>query len=182
LIFDWPEDNAAEEGQSLQRWSSLDLLGDKSSSMGGITVKHGKRLYLVVGLLLLSFGQYALADVPATDELPQIILSGLAAYKAEGPEAAVKAWIKGSPVEGSREALSQSNILRQVQDFYGPYKGFHVIRVRNLTPTTRVIYLVLDFEKGPLFTKFTAYRSEAGWILVNFNFNTKEEQVLPPCP
>jgi hypothetical protein len=37
----------------------------------------------------------------------------------------------------------------------------------------------MDFEKGPLFCKFVVYRSEHGWILTNFNFNTKEEQIVP---
>jgi hypothetical protein len=116
---------------------------------------------------------------PSPDELPKILLSGSEAYKAEGPEAAIKTWLKGSSMEGSRDALSQANILRQVQDFYGAYKSFELISSRNLTPTTRVIYLALDYEKGPLFAKFMFYRSEQGWIVVNFAFNTKEELIIP---
>ncbi|MHB8412326.1 MAG: hypothetical protein ACYDDI_10330 [Candidatus Acidiferrales bacterium] len=127
---------------------------------------------IAVGLLLLTFGQYVGASTPKPGDVPKIVLSGLEAYKAEGPEAAVKAWIKGSPSEGSKDALSESNILRQIQDFYGAYKTFDVISFRNLSPTTRITYLILDYEKGPLFAKFVSYRTERGWILTYFTFNT----------
>jgi hypothetical protein len=132
-------------------------------------------------LLFLTFVPCIRAGAPATDsdEVPKVIVSGLDAYKAEGPDAAVKAWIKGSPVEGSKEALSQANNLRQVQDFYGTYKTFHLIQSRNLGPTSRMVYLVLDYEKGPLFAKFLVFRAEQGWIVASFSFNTHPEAILP---
>ncbi len=118
----------------------------------------------------------------ASEDLPPIILLGLEAYKTSGPEEAVQAWIKGGSLDGSKEALSQANVLRQVQDYYGAYRAFEIVSTKNLSPKTRVIYLVLDFEKGPLFAKFVVYRSGQAWILAYFNFNTKEELVFPSCP
>ena len=136
---------------------------------------------VMAGLLFLTFVPCIRAGTPATgsDEVPKVIVSGLDAYKAEGPDAAVKAWIKGSPVEGSKEALSQANNLRQVQDFYGAYKTFHLIQSRNLGPTSRMIYLVFDYEKGPLFARFLVFRAEQGWIVTSFAFNTHPEAILP---
>ena len=132
------------------------------------------------------FGQ--LASVAQTSDsnqrrvgeaLPTIIVSGLDAYKDKGPDEAVRAWIKGSPIDGSKEALSQANNLRQVQDFYGAYRAFEVIGTRDLSPRTRIFYLILDFDKGPLFAKFVVYQSDQGWILTSFDFNTKEQAILP---
>ncbi|WP_263367070.1 hypothetical protein [Edaphobacter bradus] len=114
------------------------------------------------------------------ETLPSIVIAGLDAYKAKGPEEAVRTWIKDSPIDGSREALSQSNSLRQIQDFYGNFQSYEVISIRDLSPRTQVICLVLDYEKGPLFAKFTVYKASQAWILTNFNFNTKEEAILPP--
>ena len=102
------------------------------------------------------------------------------AYKSKGPEEAVKAWIKGSALEGSKEALSQANGLRQVQDYYGSYESFEVINIRSISKKVRIFYVTIDFEKGPLFAKFVVYRADQGWILTSFNFNTKEELILPP--
>ena len=143
----------------------------------------GRRPYaFALGLLLLAFSQCVRTNAQEPVEVPKIILSGLEAYKAEGPEAAIKAWLKGSPIEGSKDALTQANNLHQIQDYYGAYKTFDTIRSRNLSPNTRIIYLILNYEKGPLFAKFVAYRTEQGWILVSFAFNTKDEIIIPACP
>jgi hypothetical protein len=137
---------------------------------------------IAIGFLLLVIGHVApaLAQTRATDDLPKIIRLGLEAYKAGGPEAAIKTWIKGSPIDGSKDALTQANNLRQIQDYYGAYKTFDVISIRNLSPNIRIVYLALDFEKGPLFAKFVVYQTPEGWILTTFNFNTKDELIIPP--
>jgi hypothetical protein len=150
---------------------------------GGITMHVGRSSYaLAVGLLLLALGRCVVAGAQEPGDVPKVILSGMEAYKSDGPEAAVKAWIQGSALDGSKDALSQGTLLREVQDFYGSYKSFDVIRSRNLTPTTRIIYIILDYEKGPLFARFVVYRVEQRWILVSFIFNTKLEVIAPESP
>jgi hypothetical protein len=136
---------------------------------------------LALGLFLLTLGQAvpAHAQARATENVPKIVLSGLDAYKAEGADAAIRAWIKGSPIDGSKDALSQANVLRQIQDFYGSYKTFDIISTRDLSPSIKIIYLALNYEKGPLFAKFVVYQTDQGWILTSFNFNTKEDLILP---
>ena len=57
------------------------------------------------------------------EKLAPIVLSGLEAYKNKGLEEAVKAWIKGSGIDGSKEALAQANNLRQIEDYYGKYRS-----------------------------------------------------------
>jgi hypothetical protein len=132
--------------------------------------------------LLLNFVSALPAQVNTnrkSDEVPAIVLSGLKAYKDKGADEAVRAWIKGSAIDGSKEALTQANNLRQIEDYYGSYRDFEVVAITDVTPKTRAVYIVLDFEKGPLFAKFVVYRPNESWILVNFNFNTKEEAILP---
>jgi hypothetical protein len=137
----------------------------------------------------LMFGQLASAAMPpdsgqkkAVGDIPPFLIGGMDAYKATGPDDAVKAWIKGSPVEGSKDALSQANLLRQVQDFYGAYRNFDVVSARELSTSTRIIYVILNYDKGPLFAKFVIYRAEQGWILTSFNFNTKDEMIPSSLP
>ena len=118
------------------------------------------------------------------DEIPPIIKSGLTAYKSSGPEAAIIAWIKGSPFDGSKDAMSQANLFKQVETFYGKYLDYTPIAIINLTPTTKIIYLSMDFTSGPVFCKFLVYKIQAqdkdNWILSSkFNFNTEPEKVLP---
>ena len=131
---------------------------------------------------VLAFAQLApaavLPDKPKTDDAPPIIAAGMRAYKDKGPEEAVKAWIKGSAIDGSKEALSQANNLRQIQDFYGAYQGYEVVSTRDISPRVRMIGLVINFEKGPFFGKFIVYQTDQGWILTSFVFNTSSE-ILP---
>jgi len=137
---------------------------------------------LAVGAILLlasvELGR-AVATQPPADELPPIIKSGLVAYKSEGPEAAIKAWLKGSPLEGNRDALTQVNMLRQIQDYYGSYQSFDAISSHNLTPNTQIVYFAMNYEKGPVFGKFLIYHGADGWVMVSFTFNTKPELILP---
>jgi hypothetical protein len=139
-----------------------------------------------VSLLALALTQFSCAALStdstskhSNDDVPSIIVSGMDAYKTKGPDEAVKTWIKGSPVEGSKEALSQSNNLRQIQDFYGSYQSFDLISMRELSPSVRIYYLAMNFDKGPLFAKFILYRAEQGWILTSFLFNTSDTAILP---
>jgi hypothetical protein len=114
--------------------------------------------------------------------IPHIIVSGFEAYKDNkdhGPEEAIKAWLKGGPLEGSKTALGQANTLREIQDYYGEYESFSVISTRDLTSRTKIVYVEIDFERGPAFGKFLVYRIEGGWIMISFDFNTKEDAILP---
>jgi hypothetical protein len=116
------------------------------------------------------------------DEIPPIIKSGLDAYKSSGPEAAIVNWIKGSPYDGSKEAMGQANLFRQVETFYGKFVDYTPIAIIQLTPTTKIIYLSMNFVSGPVFCKFLVYKTQdkKSWILSGkFNFNTEPEQVLP---
>jgi hypothetical protein len=124
----------------------------------------------------------ALAQAPPTsptDPLPPLISSGFDALKSKGPEDALKAWIKGSPVDGSKEALSQAAFLLQVESLYGDYVSFDVIRSKRISPRCSTFYIVINFDKGPVFSRFVLYKSHQDWILTYFNFNTKPDVILP---
>lgn len=118
-------------------------------------------------------------DAPAAQEIPDIIAKGLADYRSSGPDAAVKTWLKGSAIESSPEAQSQGDVFRQVEAMYGKYVGYHVIKIKELTPTCTLAFFTLDYETGPLFAYFTAYKSADKWVIVGMNYNAKAEAVLP---
>lgn len=120
-----------------------------------------------------------LAATPGSAPMPPIILSGADAYKAEGAEAAVKAWLKGSPLEHQKDALRQAQGMEVFEEYYGKFVGVHLIVQRNLTETTKVVFVTLDFEKGPVFCKFLLYKIDKDWVVISFLFNTKDTEILP---
>ena len=133
--------------------------------------------YVIVTLIVVCL--LAPITALAENDLPNILLTGLSEYKVNGPEAAVKAWIKGSAFETSVEALSQANTFRQVETMYGAYTGYQAIKVKVISKTAKMVYLSMDYEKGPLFASFLSYKSGDKWILTSFTFNMKPEVVLP---
>lgn len=135
-----------------------------------------------VGVLMISvlLSSAAHCETVAIEPIPQIVKDGLMAYKSAGPDAAIKAWIKGSPYENSKEALSQANVFKQIETFYGPYVGYHLIAILPITPSVKMVYFSMNFESGPVFAKFMIYEATKGWYLSGkFNFNTEPEVVLP---
>lgn len=84
-------------------------------------------------------------------------------------------------MEGSKDALAQANNLRQVEEFYGKYVDFHPIRRYAITSTSQICYLVMDYERGPLFAVFLVYKQKDRWSLVTFKFHTDCGQVWPSC-
>jgi hypothetical protein len=139
-------------------------------------------------LLPYSASAAAISDAAPTETaegLPPVILAGLKSYKDDGPDEAVSIWIKGSALDGSKEA----SLLHRMQASYGTYRNFNVIGSRDLGSRTRILYLTLDFDKGPLFAKFVAYKSDQGWILMSFDFYTNSDDLpsflfpaAPPQP
>ena len=112
-------------------------------------------------------------------ELPRIVISGLESYKKDGPDEAVKAWVKDGVLEGSPAAKAASDALREAQATYGAYRGFHVISARNLSGSTVLVYVTLDYDHGPLFAKFIAYRTTQGTVLTSLLFKMDESEILP---
>ncbi|MBU2628274.1 MAG: hypothetical protein KKE61_06640 [Proteobacteria bacterium] len=136
-------------------------------------------LILIAGLLLFLLSGNAYSDMSKSD-IPQMIKAGLDAYKTGGPEAAIADWIKDSPYEGSKDAMSQANIFKQIESFYGSYIDYNPIAIIYLTPSTRLVYLSMDFDNGPVFAEFMIYKKNKGWILSGkFNFHTEPRKILP---
>ncbi|MEW8459677.1 MAG: hypothetical protein AB2653_05155 [Candidatus Thiodiazotropha endolucinida] len=129
---------------------------------------------IILGMIL-SFSSYA-QDNDATS----IVMRGLEAYSKGGATAAVKSWIKDSGLEGSKEALSQANVLRQVEDSYGRYEGYEIIKDQEISDRVHMIIFAMNFNKGPMFGRFQSYRTKSGvWVATEFKFHTEAALVLP---
>jgi hypothetical protein len=114
------------------------------------------------------------------DSAKALVESGVNAYIRGDAAAAVKAWLKDSAMEGNTQSLSQANILRQIEDFYGRPQGMDLLKEVTLSSHSHLLYFSLNFEKGVAFARFQAYRTGGGkWVMTEFKFNTDASQVLP---
>ncbi|MCG7996973.1 MAG: hypothetical protein JAZ06_16325 [Candidatus Thiodiazotropha taylori] len=134
-----------------------------------------KRIFTLILALLIPTVSFAEGE-----NATSIVTRGLEAYSKGGPSAAVKSWIKGSGLEGSKEALSQANVLRQVEDFYGSYEGYEILNNHKISNRTNMVLFVINFTKGPMFGRFQSYRTESGeWVATEFKFHTEATLVFP---
>lgn len=116
----------------------------------------------------------------STTGIPKIVLAGLKAYQAQGAETAIKEWIKGGPVENDAATAKASGTFHQIESFYGSYIGYDLITIESITPKIKIVYIAMNFEKGPIFCQFPCYKRGSDWIITGkFNFNTEPSQVLP---
>ena len=115
----------------------------------------------------------------AEPSAPGPATAGLQAYKADGAEAAVKAWLKGSPLEGGHEATALITSLRGIEDLIGKYQDYFVARTVAFTPNCQLSYIQMNYTKGPLFAKFLVFKTGSGWIVETVRFHTDPEQVWP---
>jgi|GEM_PF-3381842 len=102
------------------------------------------------------------------NKIPQNILDGLDALRRDHPGDTETAWLKDSrfPADGST-----GNALQNFRAHDGEYQGFELVATQDITQRMRVIYLVLNYERQPHFVKFTAYRTDKEWVVLQLDLN-----------
>ncbi len=131
-----------------------------------------KNLATFLGLCLLVLGpSVSVAQAPGPNEgrIPPVLFEGLRQLANQNPEEAVKSWFHGSRMEGQPDPG-----LRGVLEHSGKYENFDAISVQDITPRLRVLYLALNFEKGPYIVKFVVYKTPDGWILQSYKLGLDE--------
>ena len=114
------------------------------------------------------------------DSAVSVVKQGLEAYSAGGAKAAIETWIKGSGLEGSKAAVAQANVMRQVEDFYGKYEGYDIVDDHKISERVHMVMFIINYNKGPLFARFQAYRAASGrWVATDFKFHTEAAEIWP---
>lgn len=130
--------------------------------------------YLMLLLALTLTGCSAHAQ-----DMSSVLTQTLKVYSDKGADAYLEAVLKGGPMEGSKDALSQANMLHTIESYYGSYQSFEVIREVKAGSQARFVYYVLNYEHGPLFGRATGYKHGDTWRIVNFKFHTEAQQIWP---
>ncbi|MEN8140418.1 MAG: hypothetical protein ABFR97_04270 [Thermodesulfobacteriota bacterium] len=131
-----------------------------------------KKLLFVL-LFIVSSASSSLASEPAIE-------AGFKAFKEDGVEAAWKSWAKNGPLEGSTELMAQASQFGQIGTYFGKYFSHEYVATKQLGPNNKIVFVIMNLEKGPLFGRFLVFRnSEGKWTLPSFKFNTDPEQIWP---
>ena len=106
---------------------------------------------------------------------------GFEAYRADGADSAIKAWVKNGPLEVGKDAPDQAGALRSLQESYGVYRKFEFLRFQEISPSMRIYFFTIGYDRGPLFLRLVVYRfnSSQEWIVTGLDFDTRPERILP---
>ena len=101
-----------------------------------------------IGTFLVAFSicLFSTSVYAETTSLPKIISNALEKYQKEGADQLIPNLLIGSPIEGDKNALSQANLIRQIETFYGKYLGTDLVEAVDVSPTTTFIYFVMNYE------------------------------------
>ena len=111
-----------------------------------------------------------------TPVMPPVIRDGLEIYKVKGSAAAIARWMKDSPITDGSE-LGQ--VLPKIEGFYGRMVGYELLDVVRFGAYASRSYIVILFEKGPVYAWFDCYLPKDQWIVTSLLFNTKPDMILP---
>jgi hypothetical protein len=129
-----------------------------------------------MALLLAALFSTCAVAAPDASRLPPIVRSGFTMYKADGAQAAVTAWLVGSPIALGEQPDREVHALRQFENRFGAYQDFHAVRIITISPTTQMVYVQLDYLNGPAFGKFLVYQPRENiWNIVSLEFSLDPE-------
>lgn len=134
----------------------------------------------VLQILFFCFAVVPMVNAANQTGARALVERGLVSYIKEGPDVAMKTWVKGSGMEGNTQSLTQANGLRQIEDFYGKPESFDIVREVVISPRAQMIVFTINHAKGIVFGRFQAYRTQGGeWIATEFKFHTEAAVLLP---
>lgn len=111
--------------------------------------------------------------------VPRIVVDGLEKYQFSGAAVAVPVWLQFGGPRIQERAAGYVDALREAEDYYGKFVGYHVVDSQKLTPATSVVYLVLNYERGPLFARFRVYEYKNTQYVTEFATALTVEAVFP---
>lgn len=113
-------------------------------------------------------------------DVPDIIANGFAAYGKTGSTDAINVWFKGSPMESDLNTrMTTASNLTKFEGAYGKFVGWELVKAYTLTASTKVIFVVVKYEKGPLWVAFNCYKNGDSWNIPTIGMDTNPTKILP---
>lgn len=134
---------------------------------------------LVLGALLL--GQPSTALAQSKTPVPELINQGLNAYAQSGLNTALQIWLQNSLLDRTTLLRSELAALKQADATFGLFESGEVMRTAAITPRVTRVYLVLYYERAPLWAWFDLYRTRNGNQVISDVFFSPKVQVILPA-
>lgn len=132
-------------------------------------------------LLALSIGSAPLANAQSGLQPPALINQGLLAYAQNGLNTALQLWLQNSLLDRATLLKGELSALKYADANYGAFESGEVMRTVSLTPRVKRVYLVLYYERAPVWAWFDIYRTRHDTeVICDVFFSAKVQVILPP--
>ena len=118
----------------------------------------------------------------AQDAVPRPVTEGLQSLAVGHCASAMTRWTawwtRSDDATKRNQLIASCPVLDSVG---GALLGYDVIKVLDVTPHLRRVYILLRYERQPLYMMLTAYAPDGtGWKVMAVNWNTDIDKVVPP--
>jgi len=137
------------------------------------------RLVLVLSVMMLCLAPGAFAQ--SRVQPPALINQGLLAYAQNGLGTALQLWLQNSLLDRTTLLKGELAALKYADANYGAFENGEVMHTVSLTPRVTRVYVVLYYERAPVWAWFDIYRTRHGTeVISDVYFSAKVQVILPP--
>lgn len=131
----------------------------------------GPRVPLLAMLLLAPLRLLAQLEIPAP------VITGLNMLRGDCQKA-FTLWTKSFKSADRDQLIASCSTLEQLG---GPIYGYDIVRVLEITPHLRRVYVVLLYQNQPIYLMLMAYKPGSGdWKIGAVIWNSDPDKILPP--
>lgn len=139
------------------------------------------KIYPAVFLSILILGFAPVAGAQTRVQPPALINQGFIAYAQNGLSTALQVWLQNSQLDRATLLRSEMAALKYADTNYGAFESGEVMHTVAITPRVTRVYLVLYYERAPLWAYFDLYRLRNGNQAISDVFFSPKVQVILPA-
>lgn len=131
--------------------------------------------------LALALGFTASANAQPRPQPPALINQGLLAYAQNDLNTALQIWLQYSLLDRTTLLRGELAALKYADAHYGAFESGEVMHIAVITPRVTRVYLVLYYERAPLWAWFDLYQTRRGNQVISDVFFSPKVQVILPA-
>lgn len=138
-----------------------------------------RRTRFLLILLALSAAVFPAGAQTNQNAMPSVVTAGLDALVAGDPERAVLTWSATWDADARENLSSLQESLNNVKTIMGNANGYELVQAMDVGPRLRKLYVMVLYDRQPLFAYFEAYRPKDSWQVTSVSWNTDAAEVFP---
>jgi len=108
----------------------------------------------------------------------ELISLGIADYDRKGAESAMNRWVENGPLEGSEITSQNLDFLNNFESKFGGFQKGEIIQRSLMGNSVQLFYVVLAYERKPLFARFIVFKATNRWIVTEMRFDAEIDTVF----